>query len=168
MQHFRVMSCRGDHCHDGGQLCKERRLSSAAQRVPSLCFTAPLSHIVPFRAQTVHPPCSGHPTIVRASWFEKPSGFFFFFKSRRFAFVSVSEILQVDWDRRISNMPKGVFLFITILIILLSFLCWPLSCCDSPNFPSSLQQYSLFDWKILMIQNYDEHFASMRQTPKDK
>lgn len=73
------MSCRGDHCHDGGQLCKERRLSSAAQRVPSLCFTAPLSHIVPFRAQTVHPPCSGHPTIVRASWFEKPSGFFFFY-----------------------------------------------------------------------------------------
>lgn len=38
--------------------------------------------------------------------------FFFFFsesKSRQFAFVSVLKILLVNWDGRLSNMPKRVF-----------------------------------------------------------
>lgn len=68
----------------------------------------------------LYSPCSGHPTIVRLSSFEKPSGFFGASKSALFAFVPVSKILQANWDKRIWSMPKRVFLLITIFITTLS------------------------------------------------
>lgn len=144
-----VMSSRGDHCHDGGQLCKERRISPAARRVPSLYFTAPLSHIVPFRAQTVYPPCSVHPTIVRASWFEKPSGFFFFFCKQVKAICICFSLQDLTGRLRqadIEHAKGGGFPLHRHLHHPLVFLCWPLSFCLFPRFPRfcAIQQYSLF------------------------
>lgn len=72
-------NCRAEDRRGGGQLCNS--WGSAQQPGGSCAFTSQLpvllSHIVPFRAQTVYSPCSGHPTIVRASWFEKAWRFFF-------------------------------------------------------------------------------------------
>lgn len=143
------MSGRGDHCHDGGQLCKERRISSAARRVPSLYFAAPLSHIVPFRTQTVYPPCSGHPTIVRASWFEKPSGFFF---CRQVKAICICFSLQ-DLTGRLRQADiehaKGGFLLHRHLHHPLVLLCRPLSRWFSPRFT----QFSAAIFSLFLLKN---------------
>lgn len=75
-----------------------------------------------------------------------PPIFFFWCecKSRQFAFVSVLKILQVNWDRRISNAPQRVFLFLAVFIILSSI--WV-----PPPLPPLFSQSSVHRDKVFLL-----------------
>lgn len=94
----------------------EDQLDSDRQPGGSWAFTSQLpvwlSHIVPFRAQTVYSPCSGHHCKSELIW-KALRIFFFFFgasKSRQFAFVSLLEdftgqLRQADIEHAKESFP---------------------------------------------------------------